>query len=123
MSRTDNFWVRYDKWQQSAIESFLEDYPGYEEYPVEVTEQGDVYVHAGGAYPLIFRGAVLAWEGLSNPNKSFRQFIRENRNELDEMIRRALDRPEYRLNDEERRQWVLNDEGLYLWARSEGVRI
>jgi hypothetical protein len=27
------------------------------------------------------------------------------------------------LNDEERRQWILNDEGLYRWARSEGVRI
>jgi hypothetical protein len=28
-----------------------------------------------------------------------------------------------RLNDEERRLWVLNDEGLYNWARSEGVPI
>lgn len=26
-------------------------------------------------------------------------------------------------NDEERREWILNDEGLYNWARSEGVRI
>lgn len=28
-----------------------------------------------------------------------------------------------RLDDEERRLWILNDEGLYQWARSEGVRI
>lgn len=28
-----------------------------------------------------------------------------------------------RLNDSERRLWILNDEGLYNWARSEGVRI
>ncbi len=26
-------------------------------------------------------------------------------------------------NDEERRLWILNDEGLYEWARSEGVKI
>ena len=26
-------------------------------------------------------------------------------------------------NDDERRDWILNDEGLYNWARSEGVRI
>ena len=26
------------------------------------------------------------------------------------------------LNDAERRNWILNDEGLYMWARSEGVR-
>jgi len=51
-------------------------------------------------------------------------FIRENREELDSSIARALgqDTNPYP-NDEERRLWVLNDEGLYLWARSEGVRI
>lgn len=60
--------------------------------------------------------------------RSLREFICENRAELDACIRRALqgDRltPLYMpLNDEERRQWVLNDEGLYGWARSDGVRI
>lgn len=34
-----------------------------------------------------------------------------------------LGREDYRINDEERRLWILNDEGLYSWARSEGVRI
>ena len=28
-----------------------------------------------------------------------------------------------RLNDNERENWVLNDESLYTWARGEGVRI
>lgn len=55
--------------------------------------------------------------------KSLREFIKEHRAELDECIRKALDRPEFKLNDEERRLWILNDEGLYNWARSEGVRI
>lgn len=50
-------------------------------------------------------------------------FIRKNRKLLDEAIRQALNNPEARLNDEERRLWVLNCEGLYLWARSEGVKI
>lgn len=56
---------------------------------------------------------------------TLRQFIRKHRAELDACIERALGGPDkhrYR-NDEERRQWVLNDEGLYRWARSEGVKI
>ena len=56
------------------------------------------------------------------PKKSIRQFIRENRKEIDEAIRRACPNCQ-RFNDEERRLWVLNDEGLYLWARSEGVNV
>ena len=56
--------------------------------------------------------------------KSLREFIRENREELDRCIARALGESENpRPNDEERRQWVLNDEGLYQWARMEGVRM
>ena len=31
--------------------------------------------------------------------------------------------PPQRRNDEERRQWILNDECLYNWARREGVDI
>ncbi len=66
---------------------------------------------------------------------TLKQFIRDNRQELDNAINGALyqydgnggrgtipDPPPQR-NDEERRLWVLNDEGLYSWARSEGVRI
>ena len=52
---------------------------------------------------------------------TLRAFIRENRAELDTAIRRVV--PGVSLNDEERRLWILNDEGLYRWARSEGVRI
>ncbi|MCP4156669.1 MAG: hypothetical protein GY757_53645 [bacterium] len=62
-------------------------------------------------------------------------FIRENREELDQCINRELYRhdgrggrgtipdPPPKRNDDDRRQWILNDEGLYNWARSEGVRI
>lgn len=53
---------------------------------------------------------------------SKREFIRQNRAEIDEYIRKAC--PNIgSLNDHERELWVLNDEGLYLWARQEGVRI
>lgn len=52
---------------------------------------------------------------------TLRSFIREHRTELDEAIQRVV--PGARQNDEERRLWILNDEGLYNWARSEGVRI
>jgi hypothetical protein len=72
---------------------------------------------------------------------TLKQFIRDNRTALDEAIGRAVGRvpkmascycplsetdhqhPAPSLNDEERRQWILNDEGLYRWARSEGCRI
>lgn len=54
--------------------------------------------------------------------KSLRQWIKENRKEIDAVILRVC--PNIRwLNDGERRLWVLNDEGLYLWARSEGVNV
>ena len=52
---------------------------------------------------------------------TLKQFIKTHRAELDTCIQRAC--PGARKNDEERRLWILNDEGLYLWARSEGVRI
>jgi len=50
-------------------------------------------------------------------------FIRENREQLDGIIRRHGQGNIGSLNDEERRLWILNDEDLYRWARSEGVRI
>ena len=67
--------------------------------------------------------------------KTLAEFIRENRAELDACINGVLFRHDGRggrgtvpdpaptRNDAERRQWVLNDEGLYQWARSEGVRV
>ena len=54
---------------------------------------------------------------------TMQDFLKENRAELDKAIRRALDNPDFQLNDHERRLWVLNDEGLYLWAKREGVKI
>jgi len=53
---------------------------------------------------------------------TMREFLRVNRAELDAAIRRVVPngRP---LNNEERQQWVLNDEGLYQWARREGVKV
>ena len=53
---------------------------------------------------------------------SLREFIKANRAELDQAIKRAV--PNIgSLNDEDRRQWILNDEGLYNWARSERVNV
>ncbi len=62
---------------------------------------------------------------------TLRGFIRQHRQDIDAAIARAMSRPGtpvrvehlYRRNDEERRLWVLNDEGLYHWARAEGVRL
>jgi len=54
---------------------------------------------------------------------TIRTFIKENRKAIDEHVRRRLNRPDAVPNDEERRQWIANDEGLYTWARFEGVRV
>jgi len=52
---------------------------------------------------------------------TLRQFIKENRQALDEIIQSLA--PGSSKSDSERELWVLNDEDLYNWARSEGVRI
>lgn len=52
---------------------------------------------------------------------TLRNFIRENRKSIDDCIKRVCENGT--LNDEDRRQWVLNDEGLYNWARQSGVRV
>ena len=55
---------------------------------------------------------------------TLKQFIKEPRAERDACIARALGQDRNpNANDNERRLWILNDEGLYLWARSEGCRI
>ena len=52
---------------------------------------------------------------------TLKRFIRDNKIELDRAILKVV--PNVRLTDQERRLWILNDEGLYLWARREGCRI
>jgi hypothetical protein len=66
--------------------------------------------------------------GVSPPERSkemkrkpMQDFIKENRRELDEVIHIRC--PNLKLSDTERKNWVLNDEFLYRWARFEGVRI
>jgi len=62
---------------------------------------------------------------------NIRTFIRRHRQEIDQAINQVIFRydgrggrgtvpnPPPRHNDEERRQWILNNEGLYLWAKRE----
>lgn len=63
---------------------------------------------------------------------SIRDFIRENKNELDIAILRAMrdwkqgtteSVSGFKLNDREREMWILNDEGLYNWAKQCKVRV
>lgn len=53
---------------------------------------------------------------------SMREFIRQNREEIDAAIRSTCDNLG-KLNNEDRQDWIMNDEGLYSWARSSGVKI
>lgn len=50
------------------------------------------------------------------------EFLKLNRAEIDRAIRKACPNVGS-LNDSNRRQWIANDEGLYNWARAEGVEV
>lgn len=52
---------------------------------------------------------------------TLRQFIRKNRAEIDAHIRAACSNLGT-LNDDDRAQWIANDETLYNRARADGVR-
>ena len=54
---------------------------------------------------------------------SIADFIEENREELVESIHNYCGINRSRLDDEELELWIANDEGLYNWARSEGVEV
>lgn len=52
---------------------------------------------------------------------TMKEFIKEYKSEIDQVILKSS--PGTRINNEERRLWVLNDYGLYQFARMEGVKI
>jgi len=49
------------------------------------------------------------------------KFIKQNKQEIDECIQKIA--PGSPRTNNERRLWILNDIGLYNWAKSEGVKI
>lgn len=49
------------------------------------------------------------------------EYVEEHRGELDKYIREAIGRPNFDLDDNEREDWVLNDEYLYNMALRAGV--
>ena len=86
---------------------------------------------------LLWKAALKGRNGMPprSKSRSLLQFIHDHRAEIDQAIdsvtyrhnwrsrRGIIPNPPPKHNDEERRGWVLNDEGLYNWARSEGVKI
>lgn len=53
--------------------------------------------------------------------KSLKQLVRENRQLIDDVIKRVC--PNIgSINDGDRQDWIRNHEGLYNWAKSEGVK-
>jgi hypothetical protein len=54
---------------------------------------------------------------------TLREFIKKNRQEIDSGISRFYGDNCKPSNDAERQDWILNDEGLYNWAKSEGVKL
>jgi hypothetical protein len=54
-------------------------------------------------------------------SRALSRFIRDNRDTIDGYILNKVPNLR-RLNDDERREWILNDEGLYRDARAWGWR-
>ena len=64
-----------------------------------------------------------------------REFIKQHRGEIDKGIdsvtyrydgrggKGTIPYPPPKHNDKERETWIMNDEGLYRWAKSEGVPV
>lgn len=48
---------------------------------------------------------------------SMRDFIRNNRQEIDHIIKGQIKNTSFRIDDRERELWIQNDEGLYNWWR------
>ena len=51
------------------------------------------------------------------------KYIQDNKEELDIAIKSKVKNPGFKIDNEERRLWILNDEALYNEARRNGVRI
>ena len=49
-------------------------------------------------------------------------FIQNNRHHIDHVIRSVCSNCQIE-DDDDREEWILNHEGLYEWARSEGVDV
>lgn len=54
---------------------------------------------------------------------SLQEFIKKNKEEIDRIILHHVSISKVKLNNNERRLWILNDYYLYRWAQSCGVRI
>jgi len=48
-------------------------------------------------------------------------FIKQNRRKIDTIVKRYYNVDI--VNDRERHEWILSDEGLFRWAHHEGVNI
>ena len=60
----EKWFVRYEKWAEAALAEFRTaqpQYAGISGRQIEISDDGTVTVHAGGAYPLVFRGAVTPY--------------------------------------------------------------
>lgn len=103
--------------------SYLRKIDGHMEGEYFVVDSNAEFTKAGMRYPKNYlKGMRYRLPGRNNPRrKSMRDFIRENREEIDRAILRVC--PNCRLNNDEREMWIRNDEGLYSWARSEGVSV
>lgn len=71
-SKDLDFDKNYLNWQRHVKNEFVQENPDYSEYDpekIEITEEGEVFVHEGGAYPAIFKG-FTSWDVWQKKNES-----------------------------------------------------
>ena len=54
---------------------------------------------------------------------SWAAFLKANKEVIDGYIRSITNQPTLKLNNEDRRQWIANDETLYRMAQRAGVKV
>lgn len=54
---------------------------------------------------------------------TLKEFIKVNKQDIDLAIRKVVDNDEFKIDNEERELWILNDMGLFHWAKDCGVKL
>ena len=71
---------------------------------------------------MVLRGHAVDSQRERENDMTIQEFIDENKDALDRCIKSVC--PNCDLDDDgQREMWIMNDEGLYLWARSAGVDV
>ncbi|MFA7455766.1 MAG: hypothetical protein WCZ10_15025, partial [Desulfobulbaceae bacterium] len=59
---SSRFFQQYNRWNREQEREFRASHPQHRKDRIEITDDGDVFVHTGGGYPAIYRKQVEPWK-------------------------------------------------------------